>query len=308
MQSYTESVQKQYGEFIPVETAGESELIKGNLVEVDENGNVVENGIFVERISMSLDMMKDDDEKMLFMGTQKGDEVIFDVKKAYPNDTEIASLLRIKKEEVPELNGKFRCVIHEILKFEKAEINQALFDKLYGEGVVKSEEEFNEKLKDELKRNYRNESEYRFMLDVRETLLKKARLNLPVEFLKRWLVETNENITNEQVEQDFEKVEDDFRWQLIKDFMTDKLDIKVTEEEAVRRAKSMALGQYMQYGITNVPDDYITNYAKEIMSKPEESRRVYDRIAEEKLMDRVRNIARIDEKEISMEKFKKLFK
>ena len=229
------------------------------------------------------------------------------MKKAYPNDTEVAALLKIDKEEVPMLEGTFRCKIDEIQKFEKGTAGEELFDKMYGEGTVKTDEEFNERLTEEMKKNYRNESEYRFLIDAREALIKKAKLDLPVEFLKRWMVETNENVTVEQVEEDFGKYEDDFRWQLIKDYLVDQQDIKVTEEEALEMAKGMALSQYMQYGISNVPDDYLTNYAKEMMSKPEEARRIHDRKAEEKLLEYIRSTAKIDEKEISTEKFKKLF-
>ena len=121
------------------------------------------------------------------------------------------------------------------------------------------------------------------------------------------MIETNENVTEEQVEQDSEKSEDDFRWQLIKDYLVEQQEIKISEEEALETAKGIALNQYIQYGIANVPDDYLVNYAKEMMSKPEESRKIYDRKAEDKLLEFVRTTAKIDEKEIGTEKFKKLF-
>ncbi|MBN2698638.1 MAG: trigger factor [Bacteroidales bacterium] len=307
LQEYRENVQRRYGDFKAVEEAGDSELIKGNLVEVDENNNVAEGGIFSEGISMSLDMMKDEEERKRFKGAKAGDEVLFDLKKAYPNDAELASLLRIRNEEVPSLSGRFKCRIDEIKKFEKAAVDQELFDKIYGEGAVDSEEEFEKRLAGEMQQNYRNESEYRFAIDAREVLLKKAKVQLPVEFLKRWLVEKNENMTSEQVERDFDKYEDDFRWQLIRDYLVEKLDIRVSEEEALETAKAITLNQYMQYGISSVPDDYLTKYAKEMLSKNEEARRIYDRRAEEKLIRHIRDTARVDEKEITMDKFRKLF-
>jgi len=304
---YKDSVLQRYGEFKAVDEAGNNELIKGLLVKVDKDGVEVENGIRVENVSMSLEMMKDDDQKVLFSGAKGGDEVVFDVKKAFPNDTELASLLKVDKSEIPLIEGTFKCLIDEVMKFEKAEVGQELFDKLYGEGEVTSEEEFNKRITEEIALNYERESEYRFMVDSREVMIKKAKINLPVEFLKRWMVETNENITEEQVNEDFEKYENDFRWQLIKEHLLKQQEIKVSEEEALEVAKGIALNQYMQYGISNVPDDYLENYAKEMMSKPEESRKFYEQKGEEKLISYIKSTVKVDEKEVSSEKFRKLY-
>lgn len=306
-EEYTDSLLQRHGEFKAVDKAGDNELIKGLLVKVDKEGKEVENGIRVENISMSLEMMKDDDQKILFSGTKAGDEVVFDVKKAFPNDTELASLLRIDKTEVAMLEGTFKCVIDEVNKFEKATVGQELFDKVYGEGEVKSEEEFIERISEEIALNYERESEYRFMVDAREAMIKKAKLDLPVEFLKRWMVEANENISEEQIKDDFEKYEDDFRWQLIKEHLLKQQEIKVSEEEALEAAKGMALNQYMQYGISNVPEDYLENYAREMMSKPEESRKFYEQKGEEKLIAYIKSAVKVDEKEVSSEKFRKLY-
>jgi trigger factor len=304
---YKDSLFQRFGEFKAVDKAGDDELIKGSLIKVDKEGNEVENGIRVDNISMSLDMMKDDDQKVLFSGVAGGDEVVFDVKKAYPNETEVASLLKIDKTEVAMLEGTFKCIVEEVMKFEKAVLGQEFYDKVYGEGEVKSEEEFTSRVTEEIAQNYERESEYRFMVDAREALIKKAKIDLPVEFLKRWMVETNEQITEEQVKEDFEKYEDDFRWQLIKEALLKQQDIKVSEEEALEAAKGMALNQYMQYGISNVPDDYLENYAREMMSKPEEARKFYEQKGEEKLISYIKSTVKLDEKEVSSEKFRKLY-
>ncbi len=304
---YKEQLLQRFGEFKAVEKAGNDELVKCTLVKVDKEGNEVENGIRVENVSMSLDMMKDDDQKVLFSGTAGGDEVVFDVKKAYPNDTELASLLRIDKTEVAMLEGSFKCIIDEVNKFEKAVVGQEFYDKVYGEGEVKTEEEFTKRVTEEIALNYERESEYRFMVDAREALIKKAKIDLPVDFLKRWMVETNEQITEEQVAEDFEKYEDDFRWQLIKEHLLKQQDIKVSEEEALEAAKAMALNQYMQYGMSNVPEEYLESYAKEMMSKPEESRKFYEQKGEEKLISHIKTVVKLDEKEVSSEKFRKLY-
>jgi trigger factor len=304
---YKESLLQRFGEFNAVKKAGDKELIKGTLVKVDKEGNEIENGIRVEQVSMSLDMIKDDEQRLLFSGASAGDEVVFNVKKAYPNDTELASLLRMDKTEVAMLEGTFKCKIDEVLKYEKAKPGKEFYEKVYGEGAVKNEEEFNQRVSEEIALNYERESEYRFTVDARAALIRKAKIELPAEFLKRWMVETNEQITEEQVEEDFEKYEDEFRWQLIKEFLLKQQDIKVTEQEALEAAKEMALNQYMQYGLSNVPDDYLENYAREMMSKPEDARKFYEQKGEEKLISYIKSTVKLEEKEVSSEKFRKLY-
>ncbi len=307
LNEYKDSMLGRFGEFVNVEKAGKDELIKGSLVKVNQDGEEVKDGIRVEEVSMSLDMMKDDEQKLLFSGAGSGDEVIFDVKKAYPNDTEVASLLRIDKDRAALLDGSFKCVIKEVLKFEKARIGQEFFDKAYGEGKVKNEEEFEKRITEEIEANYERESEYRFMIDTREALTKKAKLELPVEFLKRWMVESNEQLTEAQVDADFDKYEGDFKWQLIKEHLLKQQEIKVEAEEALAAAREIARSQYMQYGLADIPEEYLDNFAKEMLSKPEEARRIHEQRAEEKLMAYVKSAAKVEDKEISSEKFRKLY-
>ncbi|MEE4256442.1 MAG: trigger factor [Bacteroidales bacterium] len=307
LEEYKENVAKHHGEFVSVDAAGNDELIKCDLNKVNNDGEVVEEGISAEDVSMSLEMMKDKDQQLLFKGAKKGDEIVFDVKKAYPNDTEVASLLRINKDQVQLIDGKFRCTINDVQKFEKAAIDEELFNKIYGEGEVKTEAAFDNKLKEEMKVQYERDSNYRFGIDVKELLTKKASIKLPVEFLKRWLLETNENMTQEQVENEFSQYEDDFKWQLIKDHLYKVHDIKADEAEIRDSAREVARAQYQQYGIHDIPDEYLDNFANELLSKKEEARRITDRKLEEKLLNFIKNTAKIEDKEISVEKFRKLF-
>ena len=307
LEEYKENVAKRYGEFVSVDAANDSELIKCSLYQVNTDGEEIEEGIRVEDVSMSLDMMKDTEQQMLFKGAKKDEQIIFNIKKAYPNDTELASLLRINKEEIPLIDGKFKCLINDVQAFEKAKIDTDLFDKIYGEGTVKTEDDFNKKLQEEMLIQYDRDGEYRFGIDVRDTLVKKAKMDLPVDFLKRWLLETNENMTQEQVDSDFSQYEDDFRWQLIKDQLYKTHEISADEKEIRESAKEVARAQYQQYGIHDIPEEYLENYANELLTKKEEARRITDRKLEEKLLNFIKNTARVEEKEITVEKFRKLF-
>lgn len=307
LDEYKESVARRYGEFVSVDAAKDDELLRCDLVQVNDNREVIEDGIRADDVSMSLDMMKDADQKLMFSGAARGDEIIFNVKKAYPNDSEIASLLKIKKDEIPLIDGSFKCIIKEVQKFKNAAFDQELYDKVYGEGIVKDESEFDEKLKEDIRAQYERDSEYRFMVDVKESMIKKAKMELPVEFLKRWLLETNEKLTSEQVDSDFSQFEDDFKWQLIKDHLYKVYSITANEHEIKDSAIEVARAQYQQYGIMDIPQEYLENFANELLTKKEEVRRITDRKLEEKLLIFIKNTAKIEDKEITVEKFRKLF-
>jgi trigger factor len=307
VEEYKENVAKRFGNFEAVDAAGKDELLKGNLMQLDSEGKVIDGGIKAENISMSLDMMKDDSVKKQFEGKKAGQSVDFDLRKAYPSDVELGSLLKIDKELAAAVTGEFRLDIAEILEFKKHEINQELFNKVYGENTVTSEVEFAGKLVEELKVNYDRESAYKFAIDSKEYLIKKTKLALPVEFLKRWILETNEKMTAEQIEKEFTDYEKEFQWQLIKDQVIRENDIKVTEEELLEYAVSMAKNQFYQYGLYNVPEEHITQYAKEQLSKKDEARRLYEQKFEENIYKLLKEKVKLDKKEISAEEFKKLF-
>jgi len=304
---YKENVTKRFGDFSPVTVAGKDELLKGTLSQLDEAGNLLSDGIRAENISMSLDMMKDDSVKKQFKGKKAGESVDFDLRKAYPSDVELSSLLRIDKELVALIQGNFRIEIAEILEFKKHEINQELFDKVYGENQVKSETEFLEKLVGELKSNYDRETDYKFAIDSKDYLIKKAKVELPVGFLKRWILEANEKMTADQIEKEFSEYEKEFQWQLIKDQIIRENDIKVTEEELLQYAVNMAKNQFYQYGLYNVPEEHIIQYAKEQLSKKDEARRLYEQKFEENIYKFMKDTVKLDMKDTTSEKFKKMF-
>ncbi len=295
-----EEVKGRFGELKPVDQAGNDEMLKGNLSEVKEEGLVV------EEVSMSLDMMKDDKQKKLFKDKKVGDKVVFDIKKAYPNDTEISALLKVDKEKLPEISENFELEIKEVQKFEKHELNQDLYDKVYGKDVVKSEEEFRNKLTEEMKMNYERESNYKFALDARDYFIKRAKIELPVEFLKRWIVAGNEKITKENIDEDFKDYENEFRWQLVKNQIVKANDINVSDEELFEYTVIMSRNQFYQYGLYNVPEEQIESYAKEQLEKPEEARRLREQKFDDKIIAFVKETVKLDKKDITLDKFRKL--
>ncbi len=305
---YMESYAQRFGEMESVDKMSDKALIKAEIRELNPDGQPVENGIHVNDATLSVELIKDDRMKKTVLSSKKNDVLTIDLKKAYPNDTELSAILKIDKNKVADLSQNFEMTIQDISLFRNAEVNQALFDKVFGEGNVKSEKEFREKIAEEAKRNLVKDSEYRFAVDAKETLLKKFRSPLPNDFLKRWLLMINEGkFTMEQIEKEYDHFENDLKWQLIKDKLVDEHKLEVAEEDMKQAAKDVARIQFAQYGMSNVPDEHLEEFSKRILAGQEDRNKLKTRVVEDKVIQFVKSTAKVEIKEISSEKFNKLF-
>ncbi|MBN2596724.1 trigger factor [Labilibaculum sp.] len=307
IQSGVDMHSRRFGSNNAAEVVEEKELLKGNYAQVDADGKLIEEGIVSENVAMSLEYMKDEDAKKKFIGAKKDDVVVFNPAKAFENKSDIASMLNISKEEAETLDSDFQFTITEITKFVNAELNQELFDKVFGEGTVSSEEEFKNKIKEDIEKQLVNDSDYKFLIDAKAKLVKKAKIELPEAFLKRWIVSTNKDMTAEQVDTDFANYADEFKWQLIKNRLIQENDLKVSQEEVMEFAKKQALMQFQQYGMMDVPEEYLNNYAQQMMQNQDEQRKIYERKADDKVVEYIKGTVKLEEKEISTEDFNKLF-
>lgn len=305
---YIESYTQRFGENISVDGAiEEKDLLTASVEQLDENGEVKADGIKVDETRLAIDVIKDEATKNVILKAKKGNTLTLDLKKAYPSDAEISSMLNISKEEAVDLSGEFKVTINDILRFSNAEVNQELFDKVYGEGNVKSEDEFKAKIAEEAAEGLKRDSEYKFKLDVRTALVKKFKNNLPDEFLKRWLFAINEGkFTMEDIEKDWDKFTEDLKWQLVKDKISTDNDLKVEEADLKAAAIDNARLQFSYYGMSNVPDEHLEQFAQRTLEDREQARKLAEGAIENKIIDFVRQNAKIDEKEISSEKFRKL--
>jgi len=302
IQSGVEMHTRRFGSNEPTTIVEEKELLKGSFKRLG-----TEEGISTEETMLSLEYMKDEDSKKKFIGAKIGDTITFEPAVAFENKSDIASMLNISKEEAEALSGEFEYTITEITQFINAEVNQELFDKVFGEGVVANEEEFRTKIKGDIQAQLANDSDYKFLIDAKEKLVKKAKIALPETFLKRWIVQTNKEMTQEQVDKDFSNYSDDIKWQLVKDRLTKENDLKVTEEEVVEFAKQQALVQFQQYGMMDVPEEHLTNYAQQMLQNKEEAQKIYGRKADEKVAEYIKNTIKVEEKEVTTEEFNKMF-
>ena len=304
---YIDSYASRFGAFKTVDYIEDKEYVKAEITQLNESGEVMEDGININEASLSIEMIKDDKIKTSFIGRQKGDTIDVDLKKAFPNEVDLAALLKTDKSKLEEIKGEFRVTLKEITLYEKAEINQQLFDKVFGEGIINGEEEFIEKIKEEAAKILEQDSEYKLRLDIKDYYLKKFKKDLPVDFLKRWIKLTNEKVTEEQIENEFPMFEKDLKWQLIKDKIIHDNEIKVDEKELKEAAKEMALMQFRQYtGMMNVPDEHLETYAVRILENEEDRRKIAERKLEDKVIELVKSTAKFDAKDITSEKFNKM--
>jgi trigger factor len=298
---YAEDISKRFGSFEPVDEVKDDEMLKGNFKEITDQDPVMK-----EDASIVMSVMKDAGIKKKFKGAKVGDEITFNLKKAYPNDTEIAALLSIDKETVPSLASDFSFTIQEITLHKPAELNQELFDKMFGEGAVDSEEAFRKKLAEEIDKSIDNEVEGKLMTDLKDAVVKKAAIDLPDAFLKRWIVAANKEITSEQLEEDYPQYKNELKWQVVKSDLVTRHEIKVSDDELRQHAIQTARMQFIQYGMANIPDEHLEGFANNMLAKEEDKKRMYDAKLDEKIMQFLKGQVTISEKEMSKDKYNKM--
>lgn len=295
------------GHYDKVDEYQQGDMLKGDLSELDSDGNVKEEGIRVEGAVMMPEYIKIDEQKALFVGAKKDSAITFNPKKAYPeSDVEIASLLRKKKEEVADIDSDFSYQITEISRYTPAAVNQELFDSVLGKDAVKSEEEFKAKIAEQIKEEYVSMTDFRFLQDVRKYCEEKVgELTFPEELLKKIMIAKNKDKGADYVEKNFEASIKELKWHLIKEQLTKAHEIKVGEQDVMATAKEMARMQFAQYGMNNVPEEYIDNYAKEMLGKEEYIEGLVDRTMDQKLMQKLKTIVTLNEKQVTVDEFNK---
>lgn len=302
------SYKKRFGKQVPGEAAAEDSLLKGSMVELDENDAPKEGGITVERTIISPQFLKNADEKAKFIGKIVGESVVFNPHTAADgNLTELAAMLNVDKDQA-DIKSNFKFDVAEILVNQDAEVNQELFDNVLGKDVAKNEEEYREKLRESISNQLKSDSNYRFTVDAERVLKKKVGdLELPEEFLKRFLLARSEDRDEKKFEEQFPQTKEQLKWQLIKEKVARAFDVKVEVEDKLRLARFYAAQQFAQYGMTNLPDDVIDKYAHEFLQKPEYSENIQNRAFEDKVFATIKENVTLDEKEVSVEEFNKLF-
>lgn len=296
------------GNYEKVEEFQGNDMLKGDLRELDENGSTKEGGITVADAVMMPDYIKVDEQKQLFVGAKLGDIITFNPRKAYPdNDAEVSSLLKIDRAQVGEHTGDFSYQITEISRYKKHAVDQELFDQTFGKGTVKDEKEFRQKIAEGLKAQLADDADFRFIQDVRAYAEKKVgQLTFPDTLLKRVMLANNRDKGEDFVNKNYDQSIKELTWHLIKEQLVAANNVKIDDADIKATAKEAARAQFAQYGMNNVPEEYIDNYADEILKKKESVDGLVDRSVDRKLTDALKKKVKLNEKKISLDDFNKL--
>ena len=297
----------QAGEFVEAKEWSGNDTLKGDLRQLDAKGNTLEGGITTEGGMIMPSYMKGEDEKKKFDGAKLGDIITFSPKKAYPdNDAEVAALLKVEKDQVKDLDCEFSFQITEIRHFQPAAVDAKLFERVFGEGV-KDEADFRQRIADTLKAQLVANSDYKFLQDVRKYVEKKVGdLQFPEALLKRIMLQNNQDKGEEFVEKNFAASIAELKWHLIKEQLVAAAQIKVEEADLKAVAKEAIRAQFAQYGMSNVPDDVLDNYAAEQLKKRENVDNFVDRAVDVKLTAALKGIVKLNEKEVTLDAFNKM--
>ncbi len=288
--------------------ATKNDMLKGDLRELDAEGNIKENGVAVEAAVMMPEYIKVDEQKALFNGAKPGSVITFNPKKAYPeNNAEIASLLKIEKEKAEEMTSDFMYLVTEVSRFVKGEINQQLFDSVFGEGNVKDEAEFRQKIADGIKAQFNSEADYKFLLDVRAYAENKiGAVQYPDELMKRIMLNNNKDKDAKFVDDNYEGSIKELTWHLIKEQLVAANNIKIEDADVKAVARDMARMQFAQYGMNNVPDEYLDNYAESMLKDRKNVDSLVDRAVDVKLIAALKNVVKMNTKTMSLDDFNKM--
>ena len=297
------------GKYEKVDSYQDNDVIKGLLAELDENGSTKEGGVQVEGAVMMPNYMKNDEQKALFQGAKVNDVLVFNPYKAWDgNEAELASLLKIEKTAVANMKSDFSFQVEEITRYMPGELNQDIFDNVFGPGTVKTVDEFKAKVKDTVVAQFSQNSDYRFLLDLRTYLMNKVgNLEFSEALLKRIMKTNNPEKDDKFIEENFKQSIEELKWQLIRDRLIAANNIKVENAEITQAAKEATRAQFAQYGMMNIPDELLSNYAQEMLKKRESVESLFNRVVEDKLSAAMKSQVTLDKKTVSAEEFNKLF-
>ena len=299
----------QAGEFVEAQEWSGNDTLKGDLRQLDADGNTLEGGITTEGGMIMPSYIKGEDEKKKFEGCKLGDIITFNPKKAYPgNDAEVAALLKVEKDDVKDMDSDFSFQITEIRHFQPAAVDEKLFERVFGEGV-KTEAEFRQKIADNLKPQLAGNSDYKFLVDVRKYMEEKVgKLEFPEALLKRVMKNNNKDKGEEYVEQNFEGSIKELSWHLIKEQLVAQTGVKIEDADLKAVAKQDIRAQFAQYGMQEVPEDILDNYAEEQLKKRENVEQYVDRAIDVKLTNALKQTVKLNVKKVTVDEFNKMIR
>ena len=297
IEGYKDNYLRRYGRLVDVEAVAKDEALTVAL----DNGEIAVDDAYVGLISMS------DEERAAFLGKKVGDKMEVDVNELYKSASQRAAILKVKEEELESINPKFTLEIKQIRQFANPELNEEFFKMAFPAGNITSEAELDKFLNSEIETELGREADFLFTIRVRNFLMEKLALQMPADFLKRWLYVINEGkFTKEDIEKDFDAFLKMFTWNYIQKHFIQTYELRVSDEEAQAEAKEFAKAQFAQYGMPSAPEEMIENFSKQILENKEQGQKIYEKLYEAKVVEYVKSQIKVSNKSVSAEEFAKL--
>jgi trigger factor len=304
--SRIKNIRKSYGKMTNPDVSAGDDVLYAELTQLSPDGSVFDDGIN-NTTSVRLDQIQDETIKASLVGLKKGDELVFDIQKAFNNDAaKVAGLLKIEETEAADLKSNFKLTVKNINRLEEGDLNQEFFDKLFGEGAVTTEEGFREKITEELETMMKQDAERKLQNDIYNYSLSKVDFNLPDEFLKRWLKATNEKLTEEELEGGYADFAKNLKWTLIENKLIKEANIDIKYEEVFAYAKASLDQQFRMYSQQALSDEQLGQYTVQYLQNKENANKIFEEVKAVKVFDYVKSVITLDKQEILFSDFNKL--
>ena len=298
LKDYKASLLKQYGTLETGKTAKADDFVIADFEAGDHK---------VEAAYVAVRSIQDEEIKKSFVGLKAGDVRDIDIVKTFVNETDRAAMFKVKKEELSELPADWKMTVKEIKTFVDAKPVQATFDQIFGKDTVKTEEEFDAKVKERLEAEYVQEGDFRFSTDAKEYFLKKTNIKLPDAFMKRWIFTANDGkYTKEEIEKEYDLFAKDFRWDMIRNQIIKDQKLKTSREDLLAEAKKLAAYQFAMYGMNQVPEETLTQFAERTLADEQQARRIFEKVQDDHALAYIRKTVTLDTKKVSIEKMREL--
>jgi len=300
------NIRRSYGKMTNPDVSADDDVLYSELKQLSPDGSVFEGGIS-NTTSVRLDQVKDEKVKKSLIGLKKEDGLTFDIQKAFDNDAaKVAGLLNIEEEEAADLKSKFQLTVKNVNRLEESDLNQEFFDKLFGAGAVSTEEEFRAKIAEEVEGMSTQDAERRLQNDLYNYALNKIQFDLPDEFLKRWLKATNEKLTDEELDKDYDNFAKNLKWTLIENKIIKENSIEIKYEDVFELAKQRLDAQFRMYSPQPLAEEQLAQYTVQYLQNKENGNKIFEEVKAVKTLDFLKSIVTLDKKQINHDEFSKL--
>jgi len=304
--SRIKNLRKSYGKMSNPDVSADDDVIYADLNQIAADGSVFEEGIS-NTASVRLDQVENAKIKKSLIGLKKDDEVVLDIQKAFgSNETIIAKLLNISEEDAKDLKSNFKLSVKNINRLEEGDLNQEFFDKIFGENIVATEAEFEQKIREELEGMMVQNADQRLQGDLLQFGLDKVKLSLPDEFLKRWLKATNEKLSEEELKNGYDDFARNLRWTLIENKIIKDNKLEIKYDEVFAAAKNRLDGQFRMYSPQPLSEEQLGQYTAQFLQNKENANRIFEEVKAQHVFDYLKGVITLDKKDIDYDKFLEL--